>query len=196
VQTRTFNDGDNRALQTLMGVPGILLNPDQPLNPDNIDSPIIDGWAGFLDLPASDTPHPALGNDVAQQQSRLWRARLVEATRPEHWDGRYFTFMADLASDMVSVDDPNNVDPAFRLYPLSVWSDPSDRLDESAWRMSRMANLVTTRSDVFEIVVTAQAGYLADDSFYDEDGNPQTPNWRSDNFVVQAETKTRTVYER
>ena len=54
-----------------------------------------------------------------------------------------------------------------------------------------MANLISTRSDLFEIIVTVQSGYI------------QSPvggglaNYRNDNeFITTAETRTRMVYER
>ena len=70
-------------------------------------------------------------------------------------------------------------------------TDVDNMSEEVAWRFARMANLVTTRSDVFEIVVLAQAGYMADTN---SDGQL---NYRDDaEFVVTAEKKTRAVYER
>ena len=75
-------------------------------------------------------------------------------------------------------------------YHLVTDANGVDR-DEATFRFSRMANMITTRSDVFEILVTVQAGYGVD-----EDGNGQI-NYRSSNeFIVTAEKKTRTVYER
>ena len=69
--------------------------------------------------------------------------------------------------------------------------EPSEFLRERAARYTRIANELTTRSDVFEIIVTAQAGYG-----YDEDGDGFI-NYRSDNeFIPTGEKKVRTVYER
>ena len=64
-------------------------------------------------------------------------------------------------------------------------------LEESAWRLSRAGNLLTTRSDIFEILVTVQAGTGED---VDGDGiiNYRIP----EEFTVTSERKTRTVYER
>ena len=64
-------------------------------------------------------------------------------------------------------------------------------LREKIARYRRMANMITTRSDVFEIRVTVQAGYGVD-----ANGDGYI-NYRSDDeFVTTAETKARTVYER
>ena len=68
--------------------------------------------------------------------------------------------------------------------PLTVF-------DEILWRYSRTANLVTTRSDVFEIIVRAQGGYIAPEDI-SGDG---LINYRND-FVITSEDQTRTVYER
>ena len=65
------------------------------------------------------------------------------------------------------------------------------QLDEHSDRYGRLANTVTTRSDVFEIIVTVQSGYGVDSN---ADGRI---NFRNDTeFVFNAEKKVRTVYER
>lgn len=65
------------------------------------------------------------------------------------------------------------------------------RFDEGRFRFSRMGNLVTTRSDVFEIVVTAQSGYVPTAGERGEG----TINYRNE-FIVQGEKRIRVVYER
>lgn len=65
------------------------------------------------------------------------------------------------------------------------------RYNEAAFRYARLFNLVTTRSDVFEIIVTAQSGYGVDAN---RDGRI---NYRDPNeFIRTGEKKTRTVYSR
>jgi len=65
------------------------------------------------------------------------------------------------------------------------------RFNESSFRYSRLFNLVTTRSDVFEIIVTAQSGYGVDAN---RDGRI---NYRDpEEFIVNSEKKTRTIYSR
>lgn len=63
--------------------------------------------------------------------------------------------------------------------------------DESTRRLSRMYNLITTRSDTFELYVTAQSGYLAPT----DQNNDGAIDYRSD-FVSTGEKTVRVVYER
>jgi hypothetical protein len=75
--------------------------------------------------------------------------------------------------------------------PLNDPKDAQGRFNEMQARMSLLANFVTTRSDVFEILITAQPGYVADNN---GDG---VFNWRDDNeFVPTGEVKRRVIYER
>ena len=62
-------------------------------------------------------------------------------------------------------------------------------------RLERMQNLITVRSDVFEILVTVQAGYGVD---VNGDGiiNYRDESAVDPEFVVTAERTARTVYER
>lgn len=70
-------------------------------------------------------------------------------------------------------------------------ADPATRFDEIKKRYSRVAGSITSRSDTFEIVVTAQSGVGIDGN---RDG---VINWRDNGeFEVFGERKTRTVYER
>jgi hypothetical protein len=78
-----------------------------------------------------------------------------------------------------------------RLSPLSNAPRSQDRYDEAIARLRRMSNSLTTRSDVFEIVVTVQSGYGVDTN---GDGNI---NYRtSDEFITTGEKSARMVYER
>ncbi|MBP7428148.1 MAG: hypothetical protein GXX88_03725, partial [Candidatus Hydrogenedentes bacterium] len=62
---------------------------------------------------------------------------------------------------------------------------------EMIGRYGRMANLISTYSDVFEIHVTAEAGYISNEDV-NSDGQR---DWRYD-FVTTAQKKVRTIYER
>jgi hypothetical protein len=65
------------------------------------------------------------------------------------------------------------------------------RFDEAVFRYSGMTNLITARSDVFEIIVTAQSGSGTDAN------NDGRINYRDPNeFTPNAEKKIRTVYSR
>jgi len=124
--------------------------------------------------------------------------------RAAHWDGRYFDSINDLLESYPDryPNDPRDDDQSF--WPLVIGVDlpggpdgwvpdylATQALLESAWRLSRSANLLTTRSDIFEILVTVQAGTGED---LDGDG---VINYRSpEEFTVTSERKTRTVYER
>jgi hypothetical protein len=80
---------------------------------------------------------------------------------------------------------------AQRLSPLTNAPRSQDRFDEAVARLRRMSNSLTTRSDVFEIVVTVQSGYGVDTN---GDG---TINYRtSDEFITTGEKSARMVYER
>lgn len=113
-----------------------------------------------------------------------WRGRLIHEGRTEHLDGRYYELPTDMLDARLGEYDA--------VTGLSV-ADMEARkvLQDRTLRYRRMANLITTRSDVFEIRVTAQSGYGVDgngDGYID---------YRSDTeFFPTAETRVRTVYER
>ncbi len=130
--------------------------------------------------------------------------------RREHADGRYYESVGDLVldtsafdfnygasrSDLPSyasggtADTPAGIENA-AIYPLSNESDPSKRFDETYERFRRLGNLVTTRSDVYEIIMTVESGYGIDRN---EDG---IVNYRDpDEFVTTSATKATAIYER
>ena len=124
---------------------------------------------------------------------------LVQAGRPVHANGRYYENNEDLVrSDKKFNHNPDDgevdytppvADPG--LFPLSNNNDAEQRFNETEQRFRRMANSITVRSDVFEIVATVQSGYCIDTN---GDGRL---NYRSpDEFVTTAETQTRVIYER
>ncbi len=130
--------------------------------------------------------------------------------RREHADGRYYESVGDLVLDSSAfdydyglsradvpsyatggtADTPVGIENA-AIYPLSNESDPSKRFDEVYERFRRLGNLVTTRSDVYEITMTVESGYGVDRN---EDG---IVNYRDpDEFVTTSATKATAVYER
>jgi len=114
---------------------------------------------------------------------------LILSGRPKHADGRYYTSIGDLVRDENRF--PHPAYSSDFLYPLSNDADPERRHVEVAERFMRMANSITARSDIFEIIATVQAGYGVDqngDGWIDYRGNTE--------FVTTAETKGRLVYER
>lgn len=185
VETRKFDDGGTRLLNPLMGLPGVLANGAGNVVAASLDPPI--EWDPWLSLLQDTTGWSAQDEE---QRLRLERARLIEVGRPKRADARYFASLSELVDDVGFLyRAPDNSE--WPLFPLSTQSDLADRLDEVSWRFARLANLITTRSDVFEILVTVQAGYGVDAS---GDGRL---NWRDNNeFIVTAEKKSRTVYER
>ncbi len=114
-------------------------------------------------------------------------AAQIMAGRPEHPDGRYYKSVTELLSENGFIPE-GGISP---IYPLSNEDDPRERFDQVLRRFSQIVNLITVRSDVFEIIATVQAGYGVDlngDGFI---------NYRSnEEFITTAETKTRLVYER
>jgi len=169
-----------RAFNALMGVPGILLNADR-------DPGAVDGAPPEVTLAGDEPMLPIIPLQNVETDS-LGRAQLVEASRPSYWDGRYYTFLSDLIAD-----EPN----AVGSYPLSTEPDPLPRMEEVTWRFSQAANLLTTRSDVFEILVTVQSGYGIDVEGDPAGGADGRIDYRSSTeFIVTAEKKTRTIYER
>jgi len=149
-------------------------------------------FLGDTPVPVREAPAAALENgnpEIAAQ--RL--ANLLTQGRTEHVDGRYYEKVGDLALDASAFRPVGGAalpTDANAVFPLSNEGDSERRFDEVAARFGRLANLVSVRSDVFEIIVTAQAGYGVD-----EDGDGRI-NYRGSEFQVTAENKTRVVYER
>jgi hypothetical protein len=128
------------------------------------------------------------------------------AGRTEFPDGRYYTSIGALASDSSGFD--FGFTPALRgdvpdlstgtpgvdsraIYPLSNESEPSKRFEEIRARFGRIGNLVTVRSDIFEILMTVESGYGVDRN---SDGfiNYRDPN----EFVTTGASKASATYER
>lgn len=63
------------------------------------------------------------------------------------------------------------------------------RYDDIVQRFSQMSNMITTRSDVFEIIATVQSG----SAYPDANG---IVDYRGDGFFPQAEQRARVIYDR
>ncbi|MBN2311741.1 MAG: hypothetical protein JXR94_22370 [Candidatus Hydrogenedentes bacterium] len=180
--TRQVNADVAAVFNPLWGVPGALIAwqglmnyyYDEDLQPDLQLRSTFEGDP--IAVAAGDPP-----DDVAR--------RIVNDGRRvahEHYDGRYYENIFDVlfteadedGRPLLSVTDPDPADD--ELYFV-----------ENAKRFMAMSNQITTRSDIFEIIVTAQAGIGVDAN---GDG---IINWRDDDeFDVLGEKKSRLVYER
>jgi hypothetical protein len=209
VETRAYKDiatnpDSWRAFNALTGIPGVLLSQGTVFDP-NTATPfrLGDATGDYVSRPR---PLPGLTyqpNPRDPVWDLLRRARMIECGRigtlhssvppgRERWDGRYYASLSELVSDDAQFTAQwDGSTGGTTLYPLSATNANLPRFNEIEWRFSRAANLITTRSDVFEILVTVQAGYGID-----ANGDGRI-NWRSnDEFIVTAEKKARTVYER
>jgi hypothetical protein len=86
-------------------------------------------------------------------------------------------------------------------YDLEAPSRTQQRLfDEMARRHEAIANLVSTRSDVFEIIITAQSGYLSNEAIADDNGDGVINSLDQidivNDFVTEGEKRIRVIYER
>jgi hypothetical protein len=113
---------------------------------------------------------------------------MIMAGRKEHFDARYYENPAGL---IAGAGKGGRLNAQAFPYPLSNESVPEWRFDEIDRRFGRMANLITTRSDVFEILVTVQAGNGADSN-----GDNRINYRDSSEFTVSAESQGRVIYER
>jgi len=192
--TRLTDNGE--LFNPLMGIPGLLYNDDAESITLNNDTAI--------DLQNGYSGAPADGSILLDRADGIIRYRQERGVK----SGVY--------SDAERViPSPINLLDGFQVgfltenetsYPRSLFSDVSGpvladdadltefgelRFIEMQARMSLLSNFVTTRSDVFEILVTAQPGYVSDNN---ADG---VLNWRDDNeFVATGEIKRRVIYER
>ena len=142
-----------------------------------------------------------------------FRAHLLTVGRPEHPDGRYYEHISDLVtpykyldpddgtvltrqanklSEYTNASNHSNIQrPVFQTPPLRSDNNDSLNFDETYERFRRTANLITTRSNVFEIIVKVQTGYVTDEN---DDG---ILNYRDDKeFTITGEKDARAIYER
>ena len=151
--------------------------------------------------PLVDDPNGTAWTGLHEGVASLSVASMLLANRTEHWDGRYYESLSELAAGAAGNGElrtnplPNGtLNRRVESYPLSNASNPETRFDEIEARLGRLSNLVTTRSDGFEIQVSVQAGSVADT---DGDG---VADYRSrinaSEFAVTAESRGRMIYER
>jgi hypothetical protein len=192
---------------------GVPLGPDDAYGPPPIattDTEAKSPWPAPVDFLAdgvnAGTMHPTIpptrstdGSDLlatgyssdAKKEDEMAALRLTSlmmAGRPHHTDGRYYSNIADLVRDANKFYSPTDHSV---VYPLSNEASAQRRFQEVMERFGRIANLITARSDVYQITATVQAGYGVDlnkDGWIDYRGNQE--------FITTAETKGTIVYER
>jgi hypothetical protein len=152
------------------------------------------------------------GTESDRHRIATYRMNAMMVTgRTEHADGRYYNSIGDLVLDSSAfdfdyvtsrADRPDFSDPTgtaqtppglenAAIYPLSNESVPPKRFDEVYSRFRRMGNLITTRSDVFRILMTVETGYGTDTN------NDGVVNYRDHNeFTTTARSEATAIYER
>jgi hypothetical protein len=158
---------------------------DNPGDMTNSVQPFVDG--PFYSFDARDDRLGDVGtvNDIMMAREEVY----------EHEDGRYYNYVSDLYYADVAPGGRQVLSGSAEMDANWGSFTPVEQaqawFNENATRFSALSNLVTTRSDVFDIIVMAQAGYAVDEN---RDG---VANWRDDNeFNVNAESRLRTKYER
>ncbi len=172
----TTSGGTAYEFNPLMGIPGVLAGFDA-------------GTGLFSFLPDTDNYGPG---DPVVIAARELAARLV-AGRYEWPDGRYYRSVGDLvAYDTGTLGTPEGAAAAPPLVTdATILLGEEAQFAEMIGRYGRMANLISTQSDVFEIYVTAEAGYISNEDM----NNDGQWDWRHD-FVTTAQKKVRIIYER
>ena len=207
--------GAYNPLASLPGIMGLYLGDDLTtpgLDPSFNPRPFADGNIQPADLDGATLPaapyDPLLLNDPLGRAERISAMTARGAfggdgafTTMNRLDGRYYQFQ----SELVARGDNLVSGPLIQLTPPLLAPDlvtgtenlfglanlQAAQFDEMRTRYGRIANLITARSDVFEIIVTAQSGYGFDAN------NDGFVNWRDpEEFRVNGERKSRTVYER
>ncbi len=195
----TESDSDpNNFYNPLHGLPGVLARVLDDNGIGNIvaDRAVVNPADGF----ATTLHAQVLARNILEQ-----RLRLIG----EQPDGRYYELTSDLLADAHFAEDVD-INGVTALRPALVVNDanfllndtPQDAavdfdalragaIAEAAYRFRKMQNLITTRGNAYEILVTVQAGYGTD---INRDGRI---NWRDDSeFTATAEKTARTIYER
>ncbi|HRZ84241.1 MAG TPA: hypothetical protein P5069_17460, partial [Candidatus Hydrogenedentes bacterium] len=208
-----------KAYDTMAGVVAADEQRHAPKAEDALGMPSLDALklAGVDLPPLGYTPNPALGNPLLHQldpdpqyapapsETEAWRdgheglaslrlMSLLVSQRPHHPDGRYFTELASLVAGAGEDGILGNEDGVLPVRPLSNYRHAEPRFDEVYQRFAGMANLVETRSDMFEILVTVQEGNISD---LDGDGRlDYRGRMNAEEFVQTAESSGRAIYER
>jgi len=153
-------------------------------------------------LNATATPPDAVWQDAQDGLATLNLTSLIAENRIDHPDGRFYSSPAELLSGIyvggIDRHDRDGFWPLSNLgKPPLAASDPNDvanpaeaRFEEIIERFGRMSNMLTTRSDVFEIIATVQAGTVTDNN---SDG---VFDYRGDEFFPTNETRARIIYDR
>jgi len=171
----------------------------------------------YFDLPENDYMPLVTGTELDNYPIADWNnalhgrvtlrmAALLAEGRAEHPDGRYYSSPSELLEG-IGAGGIARADALTGPWPLSNLGVTLDgfarnddltqnlelhekRYDEILERFRRMNNMITTRSDVFEIIATVQSGSMSDlnqDGIYD---------YRGDEFFPQAERRARMIYDR
>jgi hypothetical protein len=182
----TAGNPERQQWNPLAGLPGVLFAPLAGVAPPFVGSELLSNTSDAALTPDYPGLLPGAGSASG---GPLERARAISVSRPEYRDGRYFQTPASLVDyPSERLNDPES--PPQRSI-LSTQVEPLERFQEQYYRFDRMANMITTRSDVFEIIVTAQTGSLA---ATDQNGDGRI-DYRHD-FISDGEKKVRIVYER
>jgi len=216
---------DNQEYSPLLGVPGILASITSPVDGTQPYPAATDGTGPGTDVDENRT-HPFFARDLLRRinfarnslewvDGRYFRhpSDLLALDQVVDWENEFgnrtFTNIRDWNTGFLAGDLVRNVG-SWDAVLDTLAGAPSDPdgiaayrqgFNESVFRFSRMANMITTRSDTFEIFVTAQPGYVFDAN---GDGILDIKNEFVENrdvglqgeFVVQGEKKMRVVYER
>lgn len=175
-----------------------VINKQQPwTSPDDLALSVLGAGSGKTMVPRQNystdgylTATDFLGEVTGHEELAAQRlSAMITSLRPRHVDGRYYVKNSDLTEDQF-FPDPNNPNQQVVFKPLSNDRSSERRFDEAIARFTRMANAITVRSDVFQVIATVQSGYGID---YNGDG---LFDYRGQEFVTTAETKSRMVYER
>ncbi|HOL19439.1 MAG TPA: hypothetical protein PK813_04265 [Candidatus Hydrogenedens sp.] len=134
---------------------------------------------GINPIPVTDATYTDNLSDTALSAFQL--SYLLTTNRPEHEDGRYYSSPMELA----------DINSGKYLTPLSVKGNYIERINDVLSRYEAVADHISFRSDVFQIIALVQLGQAVD---INKDG---CFNYRTnDEFVVRAESKGRMIYER
>ena len=210
VETQIIPESTPRYFNPLIGVPGIQFGYnefDQTFGQGLIADPApTTNPGGFIPQPnffdSSNVVRPSVvqdNNDYIHYRAQ----KIVEARDSRnniHPDGRYYESIADLVRPVIAADDETEIREEYPAilsdlirdnYSTPRGNEEAPRFQEIQERFSRMANMITTRSDVFKIYVTVQTGYVSDIN------NDGILNYRDDNeFTVTSEQRATTIYER
>jgi hypothetical protein len=136
---------------------------------------LLQQWDGMRLIPSPDSTDPAI-RDRARARAR----DIVELRELEELWAEPYTSVGDLLNKLAWVSVSGNPDPVpWRDALDNSSATPGARLNETLERFKHISNLVTVRSDVFEIICIAQAG-----------------QYFGGEFVPVGEKKIRVVYER